>query len=79
MNGTTTVIAANHGHVLTVSKEDVVAGVEKTYPIRGTAGHAHNVTISAALFTMLKNNMTVTSVSTAATDLHAHGITVMCA
>lgn len=77
MNGTTVAISGNHGHVLMVSKADVVAGVSKTYDITGTAGHTHTVTISAALFTMLQNNMTVMTISMM--DDHTHNITVMCA
>ena len=78
MNGTTTNIAGNHGHVLNVSKADIAAGAAKTYDITGTADHTHHVTISMQAFTMLTNNMTVMTLST--TDAgHDHSITVSCA
>ncbi|HEY4244589.1 MAG TPA: hypothetical protein VGM88_32470 [Kofleriaceae bacterium] len=78
MNGTTDVIAANHGHVLTVSKEDVTAGADKTYDIMGTATHTHSVEITAAMFTMLQGNMTIMTTSST-TAQHSHMITVSCA
>ena len=52
MNGTSSAIGANHGHVLMVSKADVAAGTTRTYDIRGTANHAHSVTVTAAMFAM---------------------------
>ena len=77
-NGTNVSIETNHGHVLTVSAADVNAGVSKTYDIQGSAGHPHNVTVSAAHFSALKNNTQVTITST--TDAgHLHSITVSCA
>jgi hypothetical protein len=78
MNGTTATIGSNHGHVLMVSKEDVTAGVVKTYDITGTASHAHSVTVTVAMFTTLQNNTSVMTTSTNNSN-HAHDITVMCA
>ena len=46
-NGGTTTISANHGHVLVVSQADVLAGVDKTYSIKGNASHDHTVVVSA--------------------------------
>jgi hypothetical protein len=77
-NGTTVRIAANHGHVLVVSMDDVAAGVDKTYDIMGTAAHTHSVTVTADQFAMLQTNHTITTTSTVASS-HSHGITVMCA
>jgi hypothetical protein len=76
-NGTSASIYANHGHVLTVTKADVIAGVEKVYNIQGSATHAHLVTITAALFTQLQANMAADTTSTLA-DLHDHAIVVSC-
>lgn len=79
MNGTSTTITANHGHVLTVSRADVMAGALKVYNIEGGAGHRHDVTVTAAMFTMLQGNTMVMSLSTAGdTDGHTHGITIAC-
>ena len=77
-NGTTSVITQNHGHVLVVTQEDIAAGVDKTYDIMGTALHTHSVTITAAQFAMLAQNMSATTTSSVATS-HSHGIVVMCA
>jgi hypothetical protein len=80
MNGTTTSIEANHGHVIMVSKDDVTAGVDKTYDITGTSTHSHMVTVTAANFTTLKDNpgMTVMVTSTVG-GAHTHAVTIMCA
>jgi hypothetical protein len=75
-------IAANHGHTLTVSAADVTAGVDKTYDIAGSAGHSHNVTITAANFATLKAtanaSLMVTSTSGGTTP-HTHVVTITCA
>jgi hypothetical protein len=79
MNGTTSDIGSNHGHVLMVTKDEVNAAVEKSYNITGTATHAHNVTVTVAMFTMLKSNTSVMTTSTGGgTDGHTHSITIMC-
>jgi hypothetical protein len=77
-NGTISTIGSNHGHVLVVSKTEVAAGVPKTYDIQGTASHTHSVTVTAAMFTMLKSNTTIMTTSTNDSG-HSHPITVMCA
>jgi deoxycytidylate deaminase len=79
-NGTTVTIGSNHGHTLVVTKDEVNAGVEKAYEIQGTSTHPHTVTVTAALFTMLKNNTSVTATSTSnGSPAHTHTITIMCA
>lgn len=76
MNGTTITIGANHGHVLMIPKEDVVAGVEKTYTMGG-GSHTHPIKITAAMFAMLQSNMTVmTDVEPSG---HPHPTTITCA
>ncbi len=77
-NGTNANISANHGHTLTVSKDDVSSGTEKTYAIQGSASHDHSVTITTANFTALKNNNSIQVDSTSG-DGHMHGVTVSCA
>ncbi len=77
-NGTDSAIAGNHGHTLSVSKEDVTAGTEKTYDIEGSADHPHSVTVSAANFTALQNNDSITVTSTSGAG-HTHSVTVSCA
>lgn len=77
MNGSTTEIGGNHGHMLVVSKADIAAGVSKTYDITGSADHAHSVAIGASFFAMLQNNMAVTT-SSSTVDSHSHSIMVTC-
>lgn len=71
-------ISSNHGHTLTVSKDDVTAGTEKTYSIQGSSSHDHTVTITAANFNTLQSNQSITINSTAGGG-HTHSVTVSCA
>ena len=77
-NGTAVSIGGNHGHSLTVSKADVQAGIDKTYSIQGTSGHDHTVNLTAANFTSLKNNTSI-SVTSTNDDSHTHSVQVSCA
>jgi hypothetical protein len=61
-----------------VAKTDVAAGIARTYDIHGTADHSHNVTVAAAMFTMLKANTAVTTTSSKDQG-HTHLVTIMCA
>ena len=54
------VIGNNHGHSLQVSPEDVAAGVEKTYSIKGASSHDHRVTLTAADFAALAIGTSIT-------------------
>jgi hypothetical protein len=79
-DGTTVSFNENHGHVLVVSKEDVAAGVAKTYDIRGTADHTHLITITAADMASLTKNQPVSEISTRdGNPLHSHTALVGCA
>ena len=75
---TSSTISANHGHVAMVPAADVMAGVEKSYNIKGGSAHPHMITITAAQFAMIKAGtpVTVTSSNDAG---HTHNVTVMCA
>ena len=77
-NGTSSSIGSNHGHSMTVSKTDVENGTEMTYAIQGSSGHNHQVTISAANFTALKNNNSI-QVTSSSDDGHTHSVSVSCA
>jgi hypothetical protein len=76
-NGTNATIADNHGHTLNVAKADVSAGIDKTYDITGSAGHAHSITITAAQFATLAANNSVQVTSTSGGG-HTHAVNVMC-
>lgn len=75
---TTAAIGANHGHTITVSAADIMAGVDKTYDIKGSSAHPHSVMVSAAMFTMLKAGMAIMVTSTLVGG-HTHAVTVTCA
>lgn len=69
-------ITANHGHVLNVSLEDVMAGVTKVYDTKGTSMHEHFIQLTAADFTKLKSGGTVHKLS--CNDGHEHEYIVNC-
>jgi hypothetical protein len=71
-------ITQNTGHALVVPAEDVAAGIQTTYGIRGSSPHNHNVTITAAQFAILRAGGTFTVTSTR-DSLHSHDVTVECA
>ncbi len=75
-NGTSITIGSNHGHTLTISTADVIAGTQKAYDITGTAGHTHTVTVTPAQFTQLMANQGVQMTSTVGG--HTHTVTVNC-
>jgi hypothetical protein len=52
-------ITCRHNHSLIVTTADIIAGQDKTYDIRGTSNHGHNVTVTAAMFAELAAGMTV--------------------
>lgn len=79
-NGTNSTISDNHGHTFTVSKEDVAAGVQKTYQLTAanTDGHVHSLTLTASQFNSLKTNISITASSTSGGG-HTHSVSVSCA
>lgn len=77
-NGTTVSIASNHGHALVVTNAEVSAAEARTYDIKGQSDHSHSLTISAALFAMLKAN-TAISINSGTGDGHTHQVSIGCA
>ena len=75
---TSSVISVNHGHSLSVPREDVLAGETRTYSIKGTSSHPHDVTITAAQFAQIRAGGSVTITSTSV-GMHTHAVTVVCA
>ncbi len=73
-----TSISSNHGHTLAVSKDDIEAGVAKTYSIQGTSGHNHSVSLTAANFETLKSTKTLV-IESSRDSSHRHDVTVSCA
>lgn len=75
---TTSAISANHGHAVTVSIADVMAGVDKTYDITGVSSHSHAITITAAMFALLKLAGDKTMVTSTIGAGHTHVVTITC-
>jgi cytolysin (calcineurin-like family phosphatase) len=70
-------VATNHGHSMTVSVADQMAGAAKTYDIQGSSAHHHTVALSAEHFADLDAGKVV--VVTSSTDAgHSHDVTVTC-
>jgi hypothetical protein len=77
-NGTKSLIAANHGHTITVTIAEIQAAMDKTYDIMGTASHTHSFTVTAADFAALAKGTSVTHTSSDSSG-HTHSITISCA
>ncbi len=69
-------ISANHGHELEIPLADIEAGVEMTYSAQGTAGHCHQVTLTAEDFATLQAGGTVRKFSCNGND---HEYVLSCA
>ncbi|MCB0834048.1 MAG: hypothetical protein KDC45_11340 [Bacteroidetes bacterium] len=77
--GTNVAIASNHGHTLSISKDDVAAGLSKSYSIQGSAGHNHTVTLAPADFMNLASNLSISVTSSPPEGGgHTHKISVSC-
>ena len=77
-NGTLASVPSDSLHGLTVSKEDVTAGVAKSYHIQGQQNHDHIVTLTADDFLNLKAGNGIQEVSTVTLG-HRHTVVVSCA
>jgi hypothetical protein len=67
-------VGQNHGHVFSVTIDDVRKGVDKTYDLTGSAPHAHTITLTAADFGRLTDGEIVRTVSSRTG--HAHRLLV---
>jgi len=76
-NGTISDIGNNHGHSVTVSKADVIAGVRKLYNFTG-GSHSHMWVFTDDMFTILKGNGQVSN-ATSTIENHRHPVTISCA
>ena len=75
--GCTDMIAANHGHVLTITAADLDSATDKVYDIQGSAAHSHGVTLTVANLRALKAGNLVNVVSST-TSAHEHGVSIQC-
>lgn len=71
-------VGKNHGHVLTVTFEDVKAGVEKTYEMRGKSNHPHQLTLTADDMKALLGGKLLRTQSNKGLS-HVHRVIVRCA
>lgn len=79
-NGTEIAIQVTHtpNHTLFISKDDVNAGVEKTYTLENNgSGHIHSVTVTAADFATLRTNTSIRLTSTNNAS-HTHLVDIGC-
>src|SRR5204863_3833475 len=70
-------IAANHGHVMSISAADKLAGAAKDYDIRGSADHSHTVSLSANDFASLSGGDSV-NVTSSVNQGHSHDLSIKC-
>lgn len=80
-NGTEVDVQLTHtpNHSFTVSRDDINAGVEKTYILENNgSGHTHTLTLTSDEFNQLKNNIGLRKPSTTDSG-HSHQVTVSCA
>ena len=73
---TTTSISANHGHDVTISAADIEAASTRLRHHRGS-DHDHAITVTAAMFAMLKAGTQIKVPSVGGN--HPHQVTVTCA
>ncbi|MBI5721143.1 MAG: hypothetical protein HZC37_26015 [Burkholderiales bacterium] len=71
------VISDNHGHVLEIERADLDSTTDKTYDIRGSSGHTHQVVLTPTQLSTLKAGGTI-SVFSSVAELHAHAVSVAC-
>ena len=74
------VIMTNHAmpHTFMLSVADTASTSDKTYSIKGASMHDHMITITGAMFAMLRNGMMISVTSTTGAG-HTHVVTVSCA
>jgi hypothetical protein len=74
-----TTISSNHGHTLTVPAEDIAAGIQKGYQIKGTADHDHVVIVQSADFIRLREGRSPEfELGASTTNNHSHKIVLVC-
>jgi hypothetical protein len=70
-------VATNHGHSMSVSSTELMAGAAKTYDIQGSSAHHHTVELTGDHFADLQAGKVV--VVTSSTDAgHSHDVTMTC-
>jgi len=78
-NGALGLVTENHGHSLTIPKEDVIAAKDKTYNIQGFADHDHTLTLTSGDFSTLKNTTRGADIYSSTENEHRHSVFISCA
>jgi len=63
-------VDSNHGHAVTVTSAQLVAGAALELDIRGTSGHTHTVSLSADDIAAIRNGARVQKQSSGTSHLH---------
>ncbi|MBS2014457.1 MAG: hypothetical protein JST00_16345 [Deltaproteobacteria bacterium] len=72
-------ITQNHGHTVTIPIADLTSGTAKTYSIKGTSDHDHQITLDPSQLGQLKSGVSVQTTSTSGGTTHDHQVTILCA
>jgi hypothetical protein len=72
-------ISQNHNHSVTVPVTDLDSSSSKTYAIKGTADHSHDIILEAQDFADLKAGLSVKKTSDFAGQTHDHEVNILCA
>ena len=72
-------ISQNHGHVIEVPTTDLDSTTAKTYSIKGTSPHTHNVVLDPDDLAALKSGISVKKTSDANGETHDHEVNILCA
>lgn len=71
-------ITQNHGHTISIPLADLDSSTAKTYAIRGSSDHSHDVTFEPQDLADLKAGLSVKKTSTNGGTTHDHDVTVLC-
>lgn len=71
-------ITQNHGHTVVIPLADLDSSTAKTYSIKGTSDHDHQVTLDPTDLSQLKSGVSVAKTSTDGGTTHDHQVTILC-
>lgn len=71
-------ISQNHGHTVVIPLADLDSSTAKTYSIKGTSDHDHQVTLDPTDLSQLKSGVSVAKTSTDGGTTHDHQVTILC-
>ena len=71
-------ITQKHGHTIVIPLADLDSSTAKTYAIKGTSDHDHQVTLDPTDLSQLKSGVSVAKTSTDGGTTHDHQVTILC-